>query len=106
MIIDKHTLPMNGLKAASGYTKGLGGYYSGEYVQISYDTNTGDIFTDYHYNFGQNWWTVYHGPDVISCGNVSEDTSMQEIADMIYRAVKSFEQRKKRGAFCIKPVND
>lgn len=88
MKIDKHNLPMHGLRKASGETKDLTGYYSGHYVQISYDTQSGDVITDYHYSLGQNSWTEYHDTNIITICNASEPMTMQEIADAIANKIK------------------
>ena len=85
--INKHSLKMRGLKAASGETKDYG-YYSGHYVQISYDTVTGDIMTDYHYCLGQNSWTRYHNPAIITIATTADHMTMQDIADAIARALE------------------
>jgi len=87
MKINKHGLPMKGLRKVSGETKGLRGYYSGEYAQMSYDRVSGEIFTDYHFSLGQNSWSVYPDSNIINCGNFSEPATMQEIADRIAEVV-------------------
>lgn len=83
MKINTHGLKMTGLKYASGDTKGLGGYYSGEYVELFYDRPTGEVFTRYQYSIGQNTWTKCHDKDVVKICNLSSKTTMQEIADKI-----------------------
>lgn len=80
-------MKINGLRKASSETKGLTGYYSGHYVQISYDKSTGDILTDYHYNLGQNSWTQYHDPNIIIVCNASEPMTMKEIKQEIENAI-------------------
>lgn len=85
--INKHGLKMRGLKAASGETRNYG-YYSGHYVQISYDTDTGDVLTDYHYSLGQNSWTRYHDPAIITVEATADHMTMQAIADAIAKAVE------------------
>ena len=45
MKINKHGLPMNGLKKASGATCDYG-YYAQEYDEIFYDRSTGEIWTE------------------------------------------------------------
>jgi len=85
--VNTHGLKMIGLKKAAGETKGLTNYYSGHYVQISYDKVTGEIISDYHYSLGQNWWTQYHDSNVITIGNASSPLTMQAIADWIAEAV-------------------
>lgn len=85
--VNKHGLKMRGLKAASGETRNYG-YYSGHYVQISYDTDTGDVLADYHYSLGQNSWTRYHDPAIITIATTADHMTMQQIADAITRAVE------------------
>lgn len=85
--VNKHGLTMRGLKAASGETKDCG-YYSGHYVQISYDIVTGDIMTDYHYSLGQNSWTRYHNPAIITVATTADHMTMQDIADAIARVLE------------------
>ena len=86
-MINKHGIKMIGLRRAAGATKGMSGYYSGHYIQLSYDRSDGEVLADYHYSFGQNSWTQYHSKDVIRVANISTPKTMQQIADMIYDAV-------------------
>ena len=81
-------LTIKGLRKTAGETKGLQGYYSGQYLQISYDMATGDIYTNYHCSFGQNSWSEYHDSDIIRICNASDPMTMQDIADAIYEAVQ------------------
>ncbi len=87
MKVNTHGLKMVGLKEAAGETKELKGFFDPGYVQISYDTESGEVLSDYHYNLGHNDWTRYHDPNVINIGNFCEPTTMQEIADAINSAV-------------------
>ena len=87
MKTNTYGMKMTGLRKAAGETKGLRGYYSGSYVQISYDQDTGEILTDYHYSLGQNSWSEYHDPAVITVCNASKPMTMQQIADEIFAAV-------------------
>ena len=89
MTIDTHELKMTGLKAAAGSTKDLTGYYSGLYEELFYDRSTGEVWTVRQWSLGHNTWTVYHDPDVIKIGDLSEPTTMQEIADMIAMEVSA-----------------
>jgi len=84
---NRHGLTMKGLRKAAGETKGLPGYYSGHYIQISYDMSDGEILTNYHYSLGQNSWTQYHSSDIITICNASSPMTMQQIADAIADAV-------------------
>lgn len=88
MKTNTYGMKMAGLRKAAGETKGLCGYYSGCYVQISYDQDTGEILTDYHYSLGQNSWSEYHDPAVITVCNASKPMTMQQIADEIFTAVE------------------
>lgn len=87
MKIDTHGIKMYGLRKAAGETKRLTGYYSGHYIQISFDTSDGEILTDYHCSFGQNSWSVYHKPSIISVCNACIPMTMQQIADKIAEVV-------------------
>ncbi len=83
MKTNTHGIKMTGLKAASGDTKNLRGYYSGEYVELFFDRQTGEVWTKYQYSLGQNSWTVYHDDNVVKIANFSAPATMQEIADAI-----------------------
>lgn len=81
--VNKYGYKMTGLRAASGDTKDLRGYYSGEYVELFYDRSTGEVWTKYHYSLGQNSWTESHDSNVLKICTISEPTTMQQIADRI-----------------------
>lgn len=81
--VNTYGFRMVGLRKAAGETKDLTGYYSGHYVQISYDHDDGEILTNYHYSLGQNSWSQYHSPSIITICNASEPMTMQQIADRI-----------------------
>lgn len=83
------TLKIKGLKKIAGESKGLEGYYSGHYLQVNYDLETGETWTNEHCSFGQNSWTEYHDSNIINCGNISEPTTMVQIRSMIEKAVSS-----------------
>lgn len=87
MAVKKHGLKMVGLREAAGRTKGLKENYSGYYIQISYNTRTGEILLNEHCSLGQNSWSVYDDSDIISVCNVSSPISMQGISNMIAEAV-------------------
>lgn len=88
METDRHGMTMKGLRKAAGATKGLTGYYSGHYVQISFDRGVGEVLISEHCSFGQNSWTQYHDPEVITVCNASAPMTMQEIADRIAETVR------------------
>lgn len=83
--INKHGLKMRGLKSASGDTRNYG---RNCYIQISYNTSTGEVLTDYHCSIGGNSWTKYHDSDIITIGNTSQHMTMQEIADAIAEVIE------------------
>lgn len=86
-MLNKHGLKMTDIKQAAALTRDLTGYYSGHYVQLSYDLSNGAVITNAHYSLGQNSWVRHASPDVIAIGNISTPKTMQQIADMIYDRV-------------------
>lgn len=85
MTINKYGLEMEGLKAAATATKELSGYYSGRYMEVLYNTETGEIRM--HEHVGHGSWTDCSGTEWIRVGNLYTPTSMQRIADAIREAV-------------------
>lgn len=58
-------------KAVSEYNRyNAGGYYSPEYAELMFDTETGELWTDYSYSLGHNSWKEYHDPAVINIGRM------------------------------------
>ena len=82
-MLNTHGYKMLGFKRAAEETKSLQGYYFGQYIQISYNQSTGEVFTDYHVSLGLNSWTQYFDPAVIMVCFTSKPMTMQEIADNI-----------------------
>ena len=82
-MLNTYGYKMLGLKRAAEKTKSLQGYYSGQYVQISYNYSTGEVITNYHVSLGHNSWTHYHNPAIITVCSASSPMTMQEIADNI-----------------------
>ena len=76
-MINTHGLKMHGLKRASSET--VNWKIRGWHTQISYDTETGDIYTNDH--CGENW-SVYP-PEVITVCHTDRHMTMQQIADAI-----------------------
>lgn len=93
-MLNTYSMKMTGLKAASGDTKGLSGYYSGEYVELFYDRSTGEVWTVYQCSLGQNWWTEYHDSEVIKIGNISSPKTMQELANLIHNRVEYVKEQR------------
>ena len=83
IMLNTYGLKMDGLEKAARATRGLRGYYSGEYIQLSYNLKTGEIFTRYFCSLGQNSWIVYPDCDVITICNICCPTSAQKIANII-----------------------
>ena len=82
--VNTHGMKMHGLKVAAGVTRDA--YpYSGHYVQISYDTNTGYIYA--HWNVDVNSWMQYDNPAIFTAVRATRHMTMQQIADAIAEAV-------------------
>lgn len=88
MKLNTHGLKMRGIKDVSGWTKGLRGYYTGEYIEIFYDVNDGEVFKIYQYSLGQSTWTKFDDTGVIKITNASSPMTMQEIADLVYAVLE------------------
>lgn len=80
-------MKIKGLKKIAGESKKLTGFYSPEYLQLNYNTNTGEAWTDYYYSIGHNSWTEYNEPDIITCGIITEPKTQKEISGMIHDAI-------------------
>ncbi len=78
-------MKIKGLKRIAGESKKLSGYYAPEYLQLNYNTTTGEAWTDYHYSIGHNSWTEYNEPEILNCGNITEPKTQKELAEMIQR---------------------
>lgn len=81
--VNKHGLPMNGLRKASGETIDWG-CTSGGYTEIFYNKENGKIWTIDQVSIGENSWTVYEDNNIIKICNTSNHMTMQQIADSIY----------------------
>lgn len=85
--VNKHGLKMKNLKKAASATKGLEGWASPWYIQLSYDTEDGGIITTPHYDLGQWEYAQFHSPTIVDIANISDPMTMQEIANMIYNDI-------------------
>ena len=81
-MVDKHGLPMKGLKKASGYT--CDWERTGFNVQISYDKRDGKVMYGL---VSDNGWLEYHSSEIITIMHTNTHCTMQEIADAIYERV-------------------
>ncbi|MCD7996424.1 MAG: hypothetical protein LUH21_04235 [Clostridiales bacterium] len=79
---------IKGLKKIVSETKALRGYYSGLYIQLNYNLETGEAWTDYHCSFGQNSWSQYHDSNIITICNISSPMTMKEIRQRIEEKVE------------------
>ena len=86
-------MTIKGLKSIAGESKGLDG--RGQYLQINYNRNTGEAWADYFVSLGENSWKVYDDEDVVVCGNISEQKTMNEIRAMVEGAVRKADAREK-----------
>lgn len=89
-------MKIKGLKRIAGDSKFLNGYYSGRYIQVNYDRETGYAWGDFFHSLGQNSWNVYHSPDVIRVGNICEPTSMEELRRLVADAVDLHDRKVAR----------
>ena len=80
-------MKIKGLKKIAGESKNLHGHYAPEYLQLNYNTATGEAWTNYHNSIGHNTWTVYDDPTIINCGNITEKKTQLELAAMIHDAI-------------------
>lgn len=86
MAINKHNLPMHGLRKAAGDTRNSLPARNC-YMQISYDRDDGAILSDFHCSLGGNSWTQYHDASIITACTTSKPMTMQQIADAIADAI-------------------
>lgn len=82
-MLNTHGIKMTGIKTAASSTKGLQGCCNGVYEELFYDRRTGEVWTVTQASFGHNSWTEYHDDDVVKVCDLSDPTTMQEIADLI-----------------------
>ena len=73
---------MKGLRKVCSDTKGLHGYYSGEYIELFYNADENSVFSVYHWNLGHNQWTIYAG-NIVPCGVIDSPKTQEEIREII-----------------------
>ena len=84
--IDKHGLPMRGLKDASGRTYNEQRSSDWHYM-VFYNTVSGEVWTAEVY--GRNSWVVYaYNPEIIRVADVRKHMTMQQIADRVHEVVE------------------
>lgn len=80
-MLNTHNIKMRGLRKASGQT--INWKANGWHTQVSYDTETGDIYTNDH--CGESW--SEYPSEVITVCHTTRHMTMQQIADAIARAM-------------------
>ena len=90
MAINTHGLKMTGLKKAASATKNLKGIYDPFYVELFYNTESGEIICNEQYDLGHNAYTVYDNEKIIGWGNICYPATMQEIANAVWDAYKEY----------------
>ena len=89
--VDTHGLKMTGLRKACHETVDWDAR-SGGFTQISYNRDTGEIYTDDHIGFMQSW-TEYHDTAVVVVAHSPWHMTMQQIADAVYHTVEYWKKR-------------
>lgn len=92
MKINKHGLIIKNLRKVAGELQAnlskSNTYYSGIYMQVDYNVETGELIAAYHYSLGHNNWTVYHDKNFVRIGNYIKPCTMQElVTDIINQLI-------------------
>ena len=82
-------LTIKGIKRICGETKSLKGYYSPEYLELFYNIETGESWTNYQYSIGHNTWTEYHDPHIIKIRNLCEPCTIEQIKKFIEDGIEN-----------------
>lgn len=88
-----NTRIIKGLKKVAGESKRL--TYNNncnEYLQINYDMESKEIFTNLHSGFN-HFQTFYNNPDIINCGNIHEQKTMKELREIVENGIYEQEFR-------------
>lgn len=72
-------ITIKGLKTAVGeYQRfNAGGPYSPEYGVLMYDTENGELWTDYFHSLGHNEWKEYHQDTVVNLGAMMAEEGLK-----------------------------
>lgn len=81
-------MKITGLRKVSAATQNLKGYYDSIYLQLSYNSKTGEVFTSEHCDYGHNSISVYEDPEIINCGIICEPTTISQIRDMVNKTLQ------------------
>ena len=82
------TNKIKGIRKVAGETKHLGGYYSPAYLQLFYDTVTNECWTAFHSSIGHNSWTKYDNENILDCGFLVDQMTMNEIEQRIIEKIR------------------
>ena len=83
--VNTYGLKIVGLKEAVAEMPGSN--WQGEYLEVFYDTETGNVITHFQVSIGENSWTEYNNnPEIIKIGNYTKRTA-QELATDIHCTV-------------------
>lgn len=76
-------MEIKGIEKVVEDSKCLTGRERGLYLQLNYNRETGEVWTDEHYNLGQNDWTEYDNKNIIRCGNICRPVTAKKIREII-----------------------
>ena len=77
---------IKGIEKVVEESKDLRGYESGFYLQLNYNPETGDIWTDEIVDYGHNSCVRYDNPNILHCGDICNPISAQEIMEILDEA--------------------
>lgn len=96
-MLNTYGLRMHGIRDVASQSKSIHFPFADdgmgeEYLQLNYDVIRGEVWADYVWSVLKRNGINYRSKNIINAGRISGQITMQEIADMIFRAVK---RRKK-----------
>lgn len=92
MVINTYGYKMTGIKKVAGYTKDERVSPYGCSVEIFYNLPTGQCWPVWQ--ISDSTWSVYHDDNIIPVWRAHHAMTMQEIADVIYEAIKRHEEEE------------
>ena len=94
--VNTHGYKMTRLRKAAAATKDTSPY--GAYVQLAYNTDTGEVIARWHLNQGS--WVMHRDLAVIHIDNIKRPATQQEIADLINQRLWQWNRAKECMACC------
>lgn len=87
-MLNKHGLKIVGVKKLVSEAKSClpdgKSRFDGRYLQVNYDTQTGEVWADFLVDIGGNSRRVYHDENVITiCNYGARNFTMQDVCDSI-----------------------